>query len=103
MSLQLLDKLASAHEALIVALDAGDIAAIEAATQALAEAVDAARAIDGVARTPALAERLSSLSVLAQAAQGRVNFLTDDVRRRVGVLSTLAGREPDLTYRAAAR
>ena len=93
----------AAHEALIVALDAGDIAAIEAATQALAAAVEAARAIDGVARTPELAERLSSLSVLAQAAQGRVNFLTDDVRRRVGVLSALAGREPDLTYRAAAR
>lgn len=103
MSLQLLDRLASAHESLIVALDANDLDQIEAATLGLSLAIEAARAIEGVARTPELNERLASLSALANAAQGRVNFLTDTVRRRIDTLAVLGGRAPTLTYSAAAR
>ncbi len=103
MSLQALDRLAFSHEALIAALEANDLAAIEAATGALAEAVEAARAIDPPADRDGFRERLTSLAALAQAAQGRVNFLTDMVGRRVDMLSAMAGRAPTLTYRASAR
>lgn len=103
MSLQVLDRLASSHEALIVALDTNDLAGIEAATAALADAVAAARTIEGVVHAPDLRDRLSSLTVLAQAAQARVNFLTDHVRRRVDTLAAFAGRPRDLTYRPHAR
>ena len=103
MSLQILDRLASSHEALIAALDANDLAGIEAATAALSEAVEAARGIDMSGQNGALKERLSSLAVLAQAAQIRVNFLTDHVRRRVDTLAALAGRPQAMTYRPNAR
>lgn len=103
MSLQILDRLASAHEALIRALDANDLAGIEGATAALAEAVDAAKAIGVGQQAPGLKDRLSSLAVLAQAAQVRVNFLTDGVRRRTDMLAAMAGRAPTLTYRPGAR
>lgn len=103
MSLQILDRLASSHEALIVALDSNDLAGIEAATAALSEAVEATRALDGVANAPELRDRLSSLAVLAQAAQARVNFLTDSVRRRVDTLAAIAGRPQPIAYRPNAR
>lgn len=103
MSLQVLDRLASSHEALIVALDTNDLAGIEAATAALSDAVDAARAIQGVGQAADLRDRLSSLAVLAQAAQARVNFLTDSVRRRVDTLAAIAGRPQPVSYRPNAR
>lgn len=103
MSLQILDRLASSHEALIVALDANDLAGIEQATTALAEAVEAARGIDAAAQGAGFKSRLSSLAVLAQAAQMRVNFLTDSVRRRVDTLAVAAGRPPAMTYRPGVR
>ncbi|MDQ8757178.1 hypothetical protein RCO27_13180 [Sphingosinicella sp. LHD-64] len=103
MSLQVLDRLAVAHEALIIALDSGDLAGIEAATTDLSDAVAGARALQGVGLAPDLKDRISSLAVLAQAAQARVNFLTDHVRRRIDTLATLAGRPQGLTYRPHAR
>jgi hypothetical protein len=103
MSLQALDRLAAAHEALIAALDASDLAAIEAATAGLAAAVEAARGIEPSTGRQELRERLISLAALAQAAQGRVNFLTDMAGRRIDTLFTMAGRAPTLTYSASAR
>lgn len=103
MSLPILDRLASSHEALIAALDANDLAAIEAATADLAQAVEAARGLDAPADPGQFRERLASLAALAQAAQGRVNFLTDIVGRRIDTLSAMAGRAPTLTYRANPR
>ncbi len=103
MSLLILDRLASAHEALIVALDANDLAAIEAATRALAGAVEAAHDMAPPADPTGFRDRLASLAALAQAAQGRVNFLTDMIGRRIDTFSAMAGRTPTLTYRATAR
>jgi len=98
MSLAVLDRLASSHEALIRALDGNDLHAIESATLALADAVASARAQQGWASTPAVKERLLSLAALAQAAQIRVNFLTDTIRRRVNAMAALRGSEPAMTY-----
>ena len=103
MTLAVLDRLASCHEALIRSLDGNDLAAIEAATLALADAVASARADRDWAGTPEMRERLLSLAALAQAAQIRVNFLTDTIRRRVGTLAALRGAEPAMTYAPHAR
>jgi hypothetical protein len=103
MSLALLDRLAASHEALIRALDGNDLRAIEAATGSLAVAVAAVRADGDWGRTPGLRERLLSLAALAQAAQIRVNFLTDTIRRRVDALAAMRGQHPPITYQPHAR
>ena len=98
MSLAVLDRLASCHEALIRALDGNDLGAIEGATLSLADAVASARAQEDWASGPEVRERLLSLAALAQAAQIRVNFLTDTIRRRVNAMAALRGAEPAMTY-----
>ena len=103
MSLPILDRLASCHEALIRALDGNDLEAIETATLALADAVASARARQEWAGTPEIRERLLSLAALAQAAQIRVNFLTDTIRRRVNAMAALRGAEPAMTYQPHGR
>jgi hypothetical protein len=103
MSLIVLDRLASCHEALIRALDGNDLNAIESATLALADAVASARAQQDWASTPVVKERLLSLAALAQAAQIRVNFLTDTIRRRVNAMAALKGSELAMTYHPTAR
>ena len=103
MQLAILDALATSHEALIRALDGDDLAEIERATAALAEAVHETRHHDGWRATPGLKERLLSLAALAQAAQIRVNFLTDMIRRRVDAAAALRGAQPAAVYHAHAR
>ncbi len=103
MQLALLDALAGSHEALIRALDGDDLAEIERATAALAEAVHEARRQPDWAGTPGMRERLLSLAALAQAAQIRVNFLTDMIRRRVDAAAALRGAQPAAVYHAHAR
>jgi len=103
MSLVVLDRLATCHEDLIRALDGNDLLAIETATLALADAVASARADRDWAGTPAVRERLLSLAALAQAAQIRVNFLTDTIRRRVNAMAALRGTELAMTYHPGAR
>lgn len=97
MQLAILDTLSRSHEALIRALDGDDLADIEQATATLAEAVHEARRHDWHS-APDLKERLLSLAALAQAAQIRVNFLTDMIRRRVDAAAALRGAQPQMTY-----
>jgi len=97
MQLAILDALARSHEALIRALDGDDLGEIEQATASLAEAVHEARRHDWHS-TLDLKERLLSLAALAQAAQIRVNFLTDMIRRRVDAAAALRGAQPQMTY-----
>ena len=103
MQLAILDALATSHEALIRALDGDDLAEIERATAALAEAVHDVRRHDGWQLAPGMKERLLSLAALAQAAQIRVNFLTDMIRRRVDAAAALRGAQPAALYHAHAR
>lgn len=102
MQLAILDTLSRSHEALIRALDGDDLADIEQATATLAEAVHEARRHDWHS-APDLKERLLSLAALAQAAQIRVNFLTDMIRRRVDAAAALRGAQPVNVYQAHAR
>ena len=88
---------------MIRALDGNDLGAIENATLALADAIASARARREWAATPEVRERLLSLAALAQAAQIRVNFLTDTIRRRVNAMAALRGAEPAMTYHPGGR
>ena len=98
MSLAVLERLRSSQEELVRMLDRNDAAGIEAATAALADAVDAVRAVDGWRDDHALAATVASVAALLQGAQMRVNFLTDQVRRRGDALASLGGRFGPSTY-----
>lgn len=102
MSLASLDRLTACHEALIRALDGNDLGALDEACRSLAGAVAAARAEEARTPSPALRERLLNLAALAHAAQIRVNFLTDRIRRRIDAVAALRG-EPAMTYQPAHR
>ena len=103
MSLSDLDRLVSCHETLIRALDGDDLAALEEASRALAGAVTAVRANPDWTANAALKDRLLNLTALAHAAQVRVNFLTDKVRRRIDAVTALRGAAPPMTYQPAGR
>ena len=96
-----LERIEQSQAALLVALDSGDIRAIEAGIAGLRDALDEAPA--DWSRTPetqAMAQRVAALS---EDARMRVNFLTDAVRRRLERLSIARGRGPCATYGAAGR
>lgn len=95
MSLEAVTRIASCQEALIGALDANDIAAIEAAVSSLDEAVSGLRRSDD---TAAFRSALPEAMALNQAARIRVNFLTDNNRRRLNALAALRGAPSGLTY-----
>lgn len=97
MNLASLDRLTASHEALIRALDGDDLGAIEGASRDLAAAVAEVKA-EGLLPGAATRERLTSLAALAHAAQIRVNFLTDKIRRRIDAVAALRGAEPAMTY-----
>jgi hypothetical protein len=91
MSHDKLEAMKEAHDALIAALDANDIAAIEAAVAAFGDSVRALReAAEPLG--PDAAARAAELRRLSDQAQMRVNFLTDMVRRRIERLGAMGGR-----------
>ena len=91
MSHDQLQAMKEAHEALIAALDANDIAAIEAAVAAFGDSALALRNSDAPLG-PDAAARALELRRLSDLAQMRVNFLTDMVRRRLERLGAGGGR-----------
>lgn len=103
MSAHPLSQVSSCQEALIGALDANDLAGIEAAVASLDAAVGALRRSDRPADQILLREALPEAMALNQAARIRVNFLTDNVRRRLDGLAAIRGTATGLTYRPAAR
>ena len=96
MSDRALDRLTGLQEGLVRALDSGDVTAIETAIESLAAAADEIRA--GGRQS---GSRKAAQAALAanHAAQVRVNFLTDKIRRRLTAFTAL--RNPvatTLTY-----
>jgi len=98
MTFQPITTIASSHEALIGALDANDVAAIEAAVADLQAAVEALRQSGRPADAEAFRQQLPEAMALNQAARIRVNFLTDAGRRRIAAMAALRGTPSDLTY-----
>ena len=86
MSDRALDRLTSLQEALVQALDSGDVTAIETAIESLAAAADEIRAGGRQAGSRKTAQAALSAN---HAAQVRVNFLTDQVRRRLAAFTAL--------------
>ena len=86
MSLAALDRLQVCHEELIGALDGRDIEAIEASVERFRGAVEEVRALGGWRDNPEVKERAEYIARLTDAAQGRVNFLTDLNRHRIDAL-----------------
>ena len=86
-----LQQLDDAQAALIAALDAHDLDAIDAANSAVASAVEGVRAVGGWRERPGLRDDLIRILRSAEAARGRVNALSDGNRRDFDKLISLGG------------
>jgi hypothetical protein len=86
-----LEAMKEAHLALIAALDANDIAALEAAVATFGDSVRQLRDAAPPQGEDAAA-RAQELHRLSDQARMRVNFLTDVVRRRRERLEAVRGR-----------
>jgi len=98
-----LQQLDDAQAALIAALDAHDIDAIDAANAAVASAVEAVRAAGGWRDRPGLRQDLIRILKTAEAARGRINALSDQNRRDLDKLISLAGAPRAVAYGRAGR
>ncbi|MBW8743992.1 MAG: hypothetical protein JF628_06565 [Sphingomonas sp.] len=92
-----LQQLGDAQAALMAALNARDIGAIETANAAVATAVEDVRKVGGWREHPGLRDELIQVLKNAEAARGHINRLADQNRRGLDKLISLAG-----TPRAAA-
>lgn len=98
MTAQSIEALMQCQTALIAALDAGDVAEIERATQEMGSAVEALRADDGRVGSNSLPS-LDHAMRQNQAARIRVNYLSEFNRQKIDRLSEIRGADPALTYR----
>jgi hypothetical protein len=100
MSEAALDRLAACQAAMIRALDGAEAAVVEAAAEDLRAAIEAVRGAE-LSAAPGNRDRLAALAAQAQAAQARVNFLTDGLARRIEGLAAARGLGGAGTYRPA--
>jgi len=91
----------AAQTALIAALDAGDIGAIEETTGALSRLLLVVRARDTVAGTSP--DRVGHALKQTEAARARVNYLADRTRQRLDRLAERRGVRCPETYNSAGR
>jgi hypothetical protein len=93
-----LQQLNDAQTALVAALDAHDVDAIEAANAAVAVAVEDVRMVGGWRERAGLRDDLIHILQGAEAARGRVNALADGTRRDLDKLISLAGAPRTTAY-----
>jgi len=98
MSEAALRQLDEAQAALIAALDAHDLDAIDAANDAVATAVEGVRSVGGWRDRPGLRDDLIRILRSAEAARGRVNVLADGNRRDLDRLISLGGTPRAWSY-----
>lgn len=98
MSQAALQQLSEAQSALIAALDSHDLDAIQAANTAVATAVEQVRTVGGWRDRPGLREELIQILRTAETARGRVNALSDQNRRHLDKLVSLAGEPRAIAY-----
>lgn len=96
MSETALQQLSDAQAALIAALDARDVDAIDAANAAVAIAVEEVRVVGGWNTHPGMREELIEVLKSAEAARGHINALADKNRRNLDKLISL-GTAPRAT------
>lgn len=97
MSEGALQQLSDAQAALIAALDAHDVDAIETANAAVAVAVEDVRTA-GWQDRPGVRDELIKVLKRAEAARGRVNVLADQNHRNLDKLISLAGAPRAAAY-----
>ncbi|RYD95475.1 MAG: hypothetical protein EOP61_19695 [Sphingomonadales bacterium] len=83
-----IDRLIASSEALIAALDAQDIDAIEGALPAFGASVQALKSPGGWQRSPGFSARLEQALALADAARTRVRYLADRTQQHIDMLAT---------------
>ena|SRR3712207_3854485 len=98
MTVASLDRLEACHVALIAALDAQDIDALEAMIDDFRDAVDTVRAQGGWRADPSVRGKVAHVAALADAARRRVNFLTDRNRQRLERIASASDRAPLAVY-----
>ena len=87
-----IDRLIGSSEALVAALDAHDIDAIEGALPAFGASIEQLKSSGGWQRSPELSARLARALALADAARTRVRYLADRTTQQIDMLATAAGR-----------
>lgn len=92
MSEAAVNRMIATSEALIAALDAHDVEAIETTLPKFGESVRDLRSSGGWQRSPELSARLAKAMALADAARTRVRYLADNNRQKLDMLATAAGR-----------
>lgn len=92
MSDAVIADLIAAETAIIAALDADDIDAIEAALPLFGDSVKRMKTVTTWRQTPGIADRLLHALAQADAARVRVRYLADRNVRRMDLLATAAGR-----------
>ena len=92
MSAGAVNGIIASSEALIAALDAHDIVAIETSLKAFGDSVATIRSVGNWERSPELSARLSEALRLADAARTRVRYLADSNRQQLDMLAMAAGR-----------
>lgn len=92
MSGSALDGLIGSSEALIAALDANDVDAIEAALPALRRCVEALKSPGAQNWSPGLRARVEQALGVSDAARARIRYLSDRTQQRLDMLAAAAGR-----------
>lgn len=93
-----LERLQALHEALIGALDANDVIAIEAAGRELDETLAQLRGFENWVAAPELKLAAERIGRLAEAAMMRVNVLNDQAKRRSQALAAARGQASPAIY-----
>lgn len=86
------DSIIGSSEALIAALDAHDIDAIEAALPAFGRSVEALKNPGDWERSPGLRSRFEEAASLVDAALFKVRYLGDRTQQRIDILAAATGR-----------
>lgn len=93
-----LHRLEACHHALIDALDAQDIDALEGSIDAFRSALEAVHSEGAWRDQPGVLDCIGRIHRLSEAARIRVNFLTDLNQQRIDALAAARGRETVAVY-----
>lgn len=99
----LLQRLEDCHHALIDALDAQDVDALEESIDAFRAALEDVRAVGAWRDQSGVIDAVTRIHALSEAARIRVNFLTDLNQRRIDALAAARGRDNVVVYGRAGR
>lgn len=98
-----LQQLEACHHALIDALDAQDLEALEGSIDAFRSALEQVHAQGAWRDQPGVLDSIGRIHRLSEAARIRVNFLTDLNQQRIDALAAARGRENVVVYGRSGR